>query len=99
MKKFVLAAVAATGMLTLGAATASALPAPGAMNSGTTETMVEKARRDCVWVNNKWTYQRGDKRLVCRPDRPRGSGWTWYREGNRYGWYQPRQKRWNHQNW
>jgi len=61
--------------------------------------LIENVRSDCRWVDNKWTYQRGDKRLVCRPDRPSGNGWGWHREGNRFGWYHAKRKEWNHTNW
>lgn len=62
-------------------------------------SLVEKVRRDCTWVDNKWTYQRGDKRLVCRPDRPSGAGWRWHREGNRYGWHNRDRNAWHHNAW
>ncbi|MEQ1696952.1 MAG: hypothetical protein ABL901_14040 [Hyphomicrobiaceae bacterium] len=98
MKKYViLSALAAMPMLAIASIPASALTvtSPGIAH----ETLIEKARSDCRWVDNKWTYQRGDKRLVCRPDRPRGKGWGWHREGNRFGWYQSRGKRWHHNAW
>lgn len=60
---------------------------------------IVQIRSDCHWVDNKWTYQRGDKRLVCRPDRPRGNSWRWHREGTRYGWYNPGRKSWHNRNW
>lgn len=98
MKKLViLSAMAAMPLVALASVSASALTvgSPGAAH----ETLVEKARSDCKWVDNKWTYQRGDKRLVCRPDRPRGFGWKWHTEGNRFGWYHTRDKRWHHNAW
>jgi hypothetical protein len=87
-------------VLALAVAPAPASAAP-VLNQplGITHQLVESVRRDCAWVDNKWTYQRGDKRLVCRPDRPSGRGWSWHREGNRFGWYLPREKRWNHNAW
>lgn len=68
-------------------------------DTGSKTSLVESARSDCRWVDNKWTYQRGDKRLVCRPDRPRGAGWGWHREGPRYGWYNANRKEWRHNAW
>jgi hypothetical protein len=98
MKSYViLSALAAMPLLAIASIPASALTvaSPG-VNHG---TIVQQARRDCMWVDNKWTYQRGDKRLVCRPDRPDGKGWGWHREGNRFGWYQSREKRWHNNVW
>jgi hypothetical protein len=74
---------------------------PGLPNAGLANmpSIVDAIRTDCVWVDNRWTYQRGDKRLVCRPNRPEGRDWNWHREGNRYGWYNPRNKSWHYNNW
>ena len=47
-------------------------------------SIVEKTQRfhrDCRWVNNRWTYQRG----------------AWRRDGDRQGWYHPRRKAWHYQ--
>ena len=98
MKKLaILSALAALPLLALASGSASALTvgSPGSA----AESLVIKARHDCRWVDNKWTYQRGDKRLVCRPDRPRGGGWSWHTEGNRFGWYHGRDRRWHHNAW
>jgi hypothetical protein len=62
-------------------------------------SVVEPARADCRWVDNKWTYQRGDKRIVCRPNRPSGRDWTWRREGPRFGWYNNSRRAWNYNAW
>jgi hypothetical protein len=59
---------------------------------------IEKIRADCRWVDNKWTYRKGDKVLECRPDSP-GRGWIWHREGTRFGWYHPGRKEWHYKNW
>lgn len=67
--------------------------------TNSTASLVENARGDCHWVDNKWTYQRGDKRLVCRPDRPRGAGWAWHNEGSRHGWYHGGRKEWHFNAW
>lgn len=79
------------------ASPATAAPLSAGPNSAS-ESIVEKTpafHRDCKWVNNRWTYQRGDKMLVCRPNRPSGAGWTWHREGGREGWYHSRRKAWH----
>ena len=76
-----------------------ALAAPQVPAAATGTSLVEKARADCVWVNNKWTYRRGDKVLVCRPDRPRGSGWAWHTEGNRSGWFHNKRREWHNKAW
>jgi len=71
----------------------SALPAPERT------PIIEQVRADCAWVDNKWTYKKGDKMLVCRPDRPRGAGWIWHREGGREGWYHKTRREFFHKNW
>ena len=89
-------------LLSLGFASAPTMAAPGSDVKLSGPSMVEKAQgyhRDCAWVNNKWTYRRGDKMLVCRPHRPEGRSWTWRREGPRVGWYDTRGKNWHHNNW
>lgn len=95
MKRFVLA-----NLLTLPALIAG-LPASAApqLPVVTSQSVVEKARHDCRWVDNKWTVRRGDKVVVCRPHRPQGGGWSWHREGNRYGWWHGGRKSWHHNAW
>lgn len=99
MKKFVLLSMlSAAPLLGLVATSASAAPTM-TVPTIAAESMIEKARNDCRWVDNKWTYQRGDKRLVCRPNRPSGNGWRWHREGQRFGWYQPNRRTWHYNAW
>ncbi len=78
---------------------ATAAPVAPATATPPQSSLVESVRSDCRWVDNKWTYQRGDKRLVCRPNRPSGSRWTWHREGQRQGWYQSGRRQWHHNAW
>ncbi len=92
-------ALATTALFAVSGSVASAAPAITNAVSAKDDSIVVLARRDCVWVDNKWTYQRGDKRLVCRPDRPTGQGWNWHREGTRYGWYNSGRKSWHNRNW
>ena len=89
MKMYVMLPAA---LLTIGMVIPSATAAPlaGVPNIAA-ETVIEKVQafhRDCRLVDNKWTYRRGDKVVVCRPHRPDGRGWSWRREGPRVGWYQ-----------
>ena len=95
MKSFVFASLAAVPLL------AAAVPASAAPQLPTIDSVsiVEKARHDCRWVDNKWTYRRGDKVIVCRPHRPSGRGWTWHREGNRFGWYNNQRRQWHYNAW
>ena len=86
----------AAGVLVALASPAFAISAVPAPDHG---TLIQDVRADCRWVDNKWTYRRGDKVLVCRPDRPRGFGWTWYREGGREGWYHKNRREWHNRNW
>ena len=92
MNKIILATGALCALATQASAHVS-MPAPARAQ------IVDSVRADCMWVDNKWTYKRGDKMLVCRPDRPRGAGWTWYRDGGREGWYHKSRKEWSHKNW
>lgn len=76
-------------------ATVPAFAAMPAQRLPASPPVAENIRADCHWVDNKWTYRKGDKVLVCRPDRPRGAGWIWFREGNRTGWYHRGRKEWD----
>lgn len=101
MKMFALAAsIAAGGFIAV--SHASAAPGPGPTRPGVAGDLVDHVqafRRDCVWVNEGWRYRRGGSYVACRPYRPKGPGWIWYREGPRYGWYHRGQKRWNYDRW
>jgi hypothetical protein len=100
MKKLVLLSMlTAAPLLGLVGTPASAGPSLATPAAGWQQSLVEKARSDCHWVDNKWTYQRGDKRLVCRPDRPSGQGWNWHREGNRFGWHHRGRNAWHNNSW
>jgi hypothetical protein len=102
MKAMTLAAGIAAALLYQGASDARATPGaalPKPAEAGTLVETVQVLRRNCTWVNNGWFYRRGGNYVVCRPYRPLGRGWTWHREGNRYGWYQPARKRWHYDRW
>ena len=100
MKTFVLTSLlSVVPALGLTSTPASAAPSAPTRAMAADGSLVDKIRADCTWVDNKWTYQRGDKRLVCRPDRPSGEGWRWHREGMRYGWYHSGRKAWHHNAW
>ena len=100
MKKLaLLCMLTAAPILGLAGTSASAGPSIDNPVIGAQQSLVEKARSDCRWVDNKWTYQRGDKMLVCRPDRPSGNGWNWHHEGNRFGWYHGGRKTWHNNSW
>jgi hypothetical protein len=96
---FGMSAAASLPLLALIASPVSAaMPTANQVTAGQT-SLIETVRSDCKWVDNKWTYQKGDKRLVCRPDRPTGKGWGWHREGNRSGWYHAGRKAWHNLVW
>ena len=99
MKKILLLSMLTAAPLLGFTAAATAAPAMPMTPTDAPASIVEKARADCRWVDNKWTYQRGDKRLECRPNRPSGRGWNWRREGNRYGWYDNGRKAWHFNAW
>lgn len=95
MKNPVLASLAASTLLATG------LPAMAApqLPITTSPSIVEKARHDCRWVDNRWTERRGDKVIVCRPHRPSGRHWIWHREGNRFGWWNSQRRVWHYNAW
>ena len=88
--------------LSLGVMAAPAVAAPLVSEKLPGDSAVQQVQafhRDCRWVDNRWTYRRGDKVVVCRPMRPSGRGWIWHREGNRYGWYHSGRKAWHNERW
>lgn len=95
MKKLVLASLLVAPLLATGT---PALAAPLLPITSTT-SIIEKARHDCRWVNNRWTERRGDRVVVCRPHRPEGGGWNWRREGNRFGWWNTGRRQWHYNAW
>jgi hypothetical protein len=97
MKAYVSAAVAGSAVLAALAMPAAAAPQLSPLAADA--SIVHQARSDCRWVDNKWTYRKGDKVIVCRPDRPRGRDWTWHREGNRFGWWNRANRAWHHNAW
>ena len=98
MKRYLVLPLLAVGMVS---APAMAAPLMGSAMTAD-HSMVQNVQgfhKDCAWVDNKWTYRRGDKVVVCRPHRPSGSGWTWRREGPRFGWYHTGRKAWHNDKW
>jgi hypothetical protein len=80
------------------AALASSAGAAPAMNNGQAvldeSLLTPVARYVCTRDDRGWHYMRGDRRIVCRPARPRGSYWIWRSEGGRTGWWHRRENRW-----
>src|SRR6478672_634502 len=100
MKKHLLVLpVLSIGMMSAPALAAPLSPATGSTAATSGVQKVQAFHRDCAWVDNKWTYRRGDKVVVCRPMRPPGRGWIWHRGGNRYGWYHSGRKAWYSDRW
>ena len=86
------AALLATATLWTGAAVAapigSASAAPGA------EPLVSKvATFVCVRDDRGWHYMHGQRRVSCRPVRPKGVAWGWHCEGPRCGWWHRHERR------
>jgi hypothetical protein len=89
----------ASALLASAGISTSASAAPVGLATGATPApVVETIRADCSWINGGWFYRNGTRFVVCRPDRP-GNGYSWRREGNRFGWYDGRRKSWHHRNW
>ena len=56
------------------------------------------ASYDCRRDDRGWHYMRSERRVTCRPDRPRegaASLWGWRCEGPRCGWWHQRERRWH----
>src|SRR4051812_40489273 len=69
MKRYLVLPLLAVGMVS---APAMAAPLMGSAMTAD-HSMVQNVQgfhKDCAWVDNKWTYRRGDKFVVCRPHRP-----------------------------
>jgi hypothetical protein len=87
------AAVLAAATLWAGTAAAAPIaggagPAPGA------EPLVSKvATFVCVRDDRGWHYMHGQRRVSCRPVRPRGEHWGWRCEGPRCGWWHRHERR------
>ncbi len=95
MRKFLSASI----LLASGFALSPASAAPtGLATDASPINNVVQARADCSWVNGGWFYRNGARFVVCRPDSP-GRGYSWRREGNRFGWYNTRSRQWHHRNW
>lgn len=86
-------------VLASAAISTSASATPVGLGSGVTlAPIVENVRADCSWVNGGWFYRNGSRFVVCRPNNP-GRGYSWHREGNRFGWYNSSRREWHHRNW
>ena len=78
--------------------TGSALALTGSKSSAPVESASEAlpvATLVCTRDDRGWRYMRGDRRVTCRPARPRGAEWIWRSEGGRSGWWHRRDNRWN----
>jgi hypothetical protein len=93
MKKILLASVALAGMATSAMAGPLSPQTPAADSGWVTRV----ARFNCIRDDRGWHYMRGERRTVCRPDRPRADVkfYGWRCEGPRCGWWHKRDKRWH----
>lgn len=99
MRNVIVAATAlAAGAVALPASAAPLAPVRPAADAASPVIEVQgyRYRRDCYWTGSGWGYKYHGKVLVCRPYKPYGSGWMWYSEGGRHGWYHPKRKHWHH---
>lgn len=89
---YVMGALLAGGCL---ATTASAAPL-GARSPVEDQALISKvATYVCTRDDRGWHYMRGNRRMVCRPARPRGAFWGWKCEGPRCGWWHRNERRWH----
>ena len=97
--KMIATALGSATLLCMASAHAAPTSLPRAQPDVSLVEQAQAFRRDCVWINNGWRYKRGASYVVCRPNRPSGRGWVWHREGDRYGWWDPRRRAWHHRDW
>ena len=95
MKSVIIAAAALVA--SAAALPASAAPRPGnpVVDTPNPVVQVQGYHKECYWTGKGWGYKHGAKVLVCRPYRPHGSGWYWYSQGGKHGWYHKKHG-WHH---
>jgi hypothetical protein len=90
--------ICAMGALVVGAgvfaAAATAAPVSRAPLSGD-QLVTPAATYVCGRDDRGWHYMRGQRRVTCRPARPRGALWGWRCEGPRCGWWHRQNRRWH----
>ena len=96
MKKLLAGAFAICAAATL---VSSADAAPSAVGTGglslDSSLVLPVASSNCSRDDRGWRHMRGDRRVSCKPSRPRGEFWGWRSEGGRSGWWHRRENRWN----
>jgi hypothetical protein len=95
--KTLYAALFVTGALFTVPSVAGPVGSPG-QRPVTENIATSVATFDCRRDDRGWHYMRGERRLTCRPDRPRegaASLWGWRCEGPRCGWWHQRERRWH----
>jgi hypothetical protein len=90
--------ICAVGALVVGAGlfsvSATAAPVSRAPLSGD-QLVTPAATFVCTRDDRGWHYMRGQRRVTCRPVRPRGAAWGWRCEGPRCGWWHRNNRRWH----
>ena len=96
MKHIIAVCLAASAALAV-ATTAQASPLIGvsAAKPAIDNTLSSRVTFRCTRDDDGWRYMRGDRRVDCRPNRPRGAYWGWRSEGGRSGWWHSRNNRWH----
>ena len=90
-------ALLATGVLYAGPSLAAPV-GPTANRPATENLATPVATFDCRRDDRGWHYMRSERRVTCRPARPREGGtnvWGWKCEGPRCGWWHQRDRRWH----
>jgi hypothetical protein len=96
MKRSMVAAFGLCSALSLsGPATASSFNGVGGATPSLETKFIPIASIRCTRDDNGWRYMRGDRRVDCRPGRPRGAFWTWRTDGGSSGWWHGRDNRWH----
>jgi hypothetical protein len=90
-------AIVATSVLT--AVPSLAAPTGSTAHKSATENLATPvASYECRRDQRGWHHMRGDRRITCRPARPRDVGtnyWGWRCEGPRCGWWHRNDHRWH----
>jgi hypothetical protein len=80
----------------ISATVTAAAPIGGAIGGRSSEGLVTKtATYVCTRDDRGWHYMRGERRVTCRPVRPKGAFWGWRCEGPRCGWWHRNDRRWH----
>jgi hypothetical protein len=92
--KAILLSAAVLAASTLWVGTAGAAPIANNRAAPGAESLLSKiATFVCVRDDRGWHHMRGERRVTCRPARPKGAAWGWHCDGPRCGWWHRHERR------